>query len=49
MSTEFGNRGIVRDGLIFSIDAFNSKSYPGSGTEIYDLHKNKKVDWKAPK
>lgn len=41
MSTEFANRSIVRDGLIFSLDAFNRKSYPGSGTEIYDLHRNK--------
>jgi hypothetical protein len=29
MSTEFGNRGIVRDGLIFSIDAYNLKSNTG--------------------
>ena len=40
MSVEFANRGIVRDGLIFSIDAFNRKSYISGSTEIYDLHKN---------
>lgn len=31
---------IVTNGLIFGIDAVNSKSYPGSGTDWYDLTKN---------
>ena len=40
MSVEFANRGIVRDGLIFSIDAFNKKSYVSGSTTVYDLNKN---------
>ena len=40
MSVEFANRGIVRDGLIFGIDAFNNKSYISGSTEVYDLNKN---------
>ena len=28
---------IVKDGLVFSIDAANSRSYPGSGTTVNDL------------
>lgn len=31
------NASIVRDGLIFYIDAANSKSYPGSGTSVIDI------------
>jgi hypothetical protein len=28
---------IVREGLVFSVDAANPRSYPGSGTTLYDL------------
>jgi hypothetical protein len=31
---------IVTDGLVFAVDAANTKSYPGSGTTIYDLSGN---------
>jgi hypothetical protein len=31
---------IVTDGLVFSIDVGSKKSYPGSGTAIYDLSGN---------
>ncbi len=36
------NRGsdIVKDGLEFAIDAAAPRSYPGSGTSVYDLTKN---------
>ena len=30
----------ITDGLILHLDAFNSSSYPGSGTEWYDLTEN---------
>lgn len=33
---------IVTDGLISHLDAGNTKSYPGSGTTVYDLSKNGK-------
>jgi hypothetical protein len=41
MSVEFANRGIVRDGLIFSIDPYNTKSYVSGSTSIYGLTKDK--------
>lgn len=31
---------IVTDGLVLALDAANTKSYPGSGTSIYDLSGN---------
>ena len=31
---------IVTDGLVLSLDAANTKSYPGSGTTWYDLSGN---------
>lgn len=31
------NAPIVTDGLVFYVDAGNSKSYPGSGTTWYDM------------
>lgn len=31
------NTSIVRDGLVFYVDAANPKSYPGSGTTWFDL------------
>jgi hypothetical protein len=31
---------IVEDGLILYLDAANERSYPGSGTTIYDLVNN---------
>jgi hypothetical protein len=36
MGTIYGSK-IVTDGLIFYVDAANTKSYPGSGTDWYDL------------
>lgn len=36
MSYSFG-KGIVTDGLVFYVDAGNGKSYPGSGSNAYDL------------
>ena len=33
----FTGPNIVRDGIIFAIDAANPKSYPGTGTTWYDL------------
>ena len=36
MSYKYGP-SIVTDGLVFYVDAGNSKSYPGSGTTWYDL------------
>ena len=36
----FHSPKIITDGLSFSIDASNSKSYPGSGSSITDLTKN---------
>jgi hypothetical protein len=40
MSTAFAQLPIVSDGLIFSIDAYNTKSYVSGDTTIYDLNKN---------
>ncbi len=31
------NIGVVTDGLVFYVDAGNTKSYPGSGTTWTDL------------
>jgi hypothetical protein len=39
MANLYGPR-IVTDGLVFSVDAGNKKSYPGSGTTWYDLSGN---------
>jgi len=39
MSTS-GGPNIVEDGLVLSLDAANTKSYPGSGTTWYDLSGN---------
>jgi len=36
----YGGPNIVTDGLVFSVDAANKKSYPGSGTSITDLSGN---------
>ena len=36
----YGGLDIVTDGLVFSVDAANKKSYPGSGTSITDLSGN---------
>ena len=35
--TSIKNKGIVTDGLVFYVDAANSKSYPGTGTTWADL------------
>ena len=35
-----GGPNIVTDGLVFSVDAANKKSYPGSGTAVNDLSGN---------
>lgn len=40
MGTSY-NPSIVKSGLIAYYDAFNKKSYPGTGTNWYDLTKNK--------
>ena len=32
-----GNNDIVREGLVFWIDSGQYKSYPGSGTDVYDM------------
>ena len=37
MSTLSGGPGIVTDGLVLSLDAANTKSYPGSGTVWRDI------------
>jgi hypothetical protein len=34
------NTSIVRDGLLLYVDAANPKSYPGSGSYLYDLTGN---------
>lgn len=39
MSNLYGPR-IVTDGLVLHLDAGNRKSYPGSGTSVYDLSGN---------
>lgn len=39
MSTSAGP-SIVKSGLAFEIDAANPKSYPGTGTTVYDVTKN---------
>lgn len=36
----YGNNGIVTDGLVFSIDAYNTKSYVSGSTTVNDLTKN---------
>lgn len=36
MAQNYGPK-IVRDGLLFHLDAANPKSYPGTGTTVYDL------------
>ena len=33
----FHSPSIVRDGLVLCLDAANPKSYPGSGTSVYDV------------
>ena len=40
MSTAYGNRPIVSDGLVLCLDAANARSYPGTGTSIADLSGN---------
>jgi len=37
MATDYGNKSIVTDGLVFAIDAANKQSYPGSGTTSYNI------------
>ena len=37
----FYNPKIITDGLVLNLDAGNKKSYPGSGSNWYDLTKNK--------
>jgi hypothetical protein len=40
---------IVRDGLVFYLDAANSKSYPGSGTTWFDLSgQSNNFSWSSP-
>jgi len=40
MSTAYGNRPIVTDGLVLCLDAANSRSYSGTGTTWSDLSGN---------
>jgi hypothetical protein len=40
MAVTYQNNGVVRDGLIFCLDAANQRSYPGSGTTATDLSSN---------
>lgn len=37
MGTSYGPKSIITDGLVFYVDAKNTKSYPGSGTTVTDL------------
>tara|TARA_Y100001972_G_C7600217_1_gene300775 strand:- start:283 stop:963 length:681 start_codon:yes stop_codon:yes gene_type:complete len=37
MATNYGTAPIVTEGLTFTIDAANKKSYPGSGTTWFDI------------
>ena len=37
MATDYGNKSIVTDGLVFLADAANKQSYPGSGTTANTL------------
>ena len=41
MATEYNNPKIVIDNLLLYLDAGNTKSYPGTGTDWYDLTNNK--------
>jgi hypothetical protein len=36
----YGGPDIITDGLVFHVDAANTKSYPGNGDEWYDLINN---------
>lgn len=36
MATSYGNRSIITDSLIYSIDTVNPQSYPGSGAIVYN-------------
>ncbi len=36
----YGGPDIITDGLVFCLDAANTKSYPGSGSGIYDIGGN---------
>jgi len=40
MSLAHGNRPIVTDGLVLCLDAANSRSYSGTGTDWFDLSGN---------
>ena len=40
MSVSYGS-SIVTSGLLTCLDAGNAKSYPGSGTAVYDISGNK--------
>ena len=36
MGNSYGNRSIITDSLIYSIDTVNPQSYPGSGASVYN-------------
>lgn len=40
MATDYGNKSIVTDGLVFLADAANKQSYIGSGTTVYNIINN---------
>jgi hypothetical protein len=41
MSTQKGGPDIIKNGLVFYLDAANSRSYPGSGTDWNDLSRGR--------
>jgi hypothetical protein len=40
MGTRFGFQNIVTDGLVFSLDSYNIKSYVSGNTDTYNLVSN---------
>ena len=40
MAVSYANNQIVTDGLVFYLDAANTRSYPGSGTSVIDMVNN---------
>ena len=40
MATDYGNKSIVTDGLVFCMDPANKQSYPRTGTTATDIINN---------